>query len=387
MSFCALSDAKGMIINMKISSKLAQNIVQSIKEIIHHEINFMNMEGVIIASTDPVRIGQQHEGALKVLKTKRSLSVKNDDEFKGTKKGINLPLYFEEEIIAVVGITGNPEDVSKYVHILTKMTEILIKEAYLQEVSFNTKENQRIIIENLLYNTQSTDFENISYRDIYKYDVSIPRRVVQGMFLTDHAVDPALYKHLQKMVPDPSQTIFALNRNTLTILSTLTKPALLRLNLAAIQELVKNSFGLDLVFGVGSVCTTSASSRKSFSKAQKSLMWAKNLLKVPIQFYEDLDLGILLLPELSGSAPLFESKILGRLSDKEKGDFMVLLKSYEKHNGSITRCANELFIHKNTLQYRLNSLHEKTGYNPRELHDYTILKLAFLIYEIGLRNR
>ena len=60
---------------MKISSKLAQNIVQSIKEIIHHEINFMNMEGVIIASTDPVRIGQQHEGALKVLKTKRSLSL------------------------------------------------------------------------------------------------------------------------------------------------------------------------------------------------------------------------------------------------------------------------------------------------------------------------
>ena len=372
---------------MKISSKLAQNIVQSIKEIIHHEINFMNMEGVIIASTDPVRIGQHHEGALKVLKTKRSLSVKNDDEFKGTKKGINLPLYFEEEIIAVVGITGNPEDVSKYVHILTKMTEILIKEAYLQEVSFNTKENQRIIIENLLYNTQSTDFENISYRDIYKYDVSIPRRVVQGMFLTDHAVDPALYKYLQKMVPDPSQTIFALNRNTLTILSTLTKPALLRLNLAAIQELVKNSFGLDLVFGVGSVCTTSADSRKSFSEAQKSLMWAKNLVKVPIQFYEDLDLGILLLPELSGSAPLFESKILGRLSDKEKRDFMALLKSYEKHNGSITRCANELFIHKNTLQYRLNSLHEKTGYNPRELHDYTILKLAFLIYEVGLRNK
>ena len=106
MSFCALSDAKGMIINMKISSKLAQNIVQSIKEIIHHEINFMNMEGVIIASTDPVRIGQQHEGALKVLKTKRSLSVKNDDEFKGTKKGINLPLYFEEEIIAVVASQG-----------------------------------------------------------------------------------------------------------------------------------------------------------------------------------------------------------------------------------------------------------------------------------------
>lgn len=372
---------------MKISSKLAQNIVQSIKEIIHQEINFIDTEGIIIASTDHTRIGQRHEGALKVLKTKQSVHVKKDDEFKGTKKGINLPLYFDDEIIAVVGITGEPDVVSQYVYMLTKMTEILIKEAYLQEVSFNTKENQRIIIENLLYNTQDSDLENVTYRDIYKYDVNIPRRVVQGMFLTDQAVDPTLYKYIQKMMPDQSQTIFVLNRNTLTILSTLTKPALLRLNLAAIQELVKNSYKLDLIFGVGSICTSSSESRISFAEAQKSLMWAKNFSQVPIQFYEDLDLGILLLPELGASGPIYERKILSSLSEKEKVDYLHLIKAYEKHNGSISKCANELFIHKNTLQYRLNSLFEKTGYNPRELHDFVILKLAFLVYEINLRNR
>ena len=112
-------------------------------------------------------------------------------------------------------------------------------------------------------------------------------------------------------------------------------------------------------------------------------MWARNFSHLTIQFYEDLDLGILLLPELKASAPTFEKRILGNLGEKEKADYMNLLKAYEKHNGSITKCSAELFIHKNTLQYRLNSLHEKTGFNPRDLNDYVILKLAFLIFEIS----
>ena len=40
-------------------------------------------------------------------------------------------------------------------------------------------------------------------------------------------------------------------------------------------------------------------------------------------------------------------------------------------------CADELYLHKNTLQNRLNKIAEKTGYNPRKLSDFTVLALAF----------
>lgn len=36
-------------------------------------------------------------------------------------------------------------------------------------------------------------------------------------------------------------------------------------------------------------------------------------------------------------------------------------------------------MHKNSVQYRLDRLHELTGYNPRNLDDYVILRLAFLL--------
>ena len=160
------------------------------------------------------------------------------------------------------------------------------------------------------------------------------------------------------------------------------KPSSLNATLISLQQSIKSAYDLDLNLGVGSVCTTSLESSQSFSEAQESLMWANNFSHAAIQFYEDLDLGILLLPELNATAPAFEKKILGNLSEKEKADYMHLLKAYEKHNGSITKCADELYIHKNALQYRLNSLHDKTGFNPRNLNDYVILKLAFLIFEI-----
>ena len=47
---------------MKLSTALAQEIVQNIKDVLHKEINFMNEEGIIIASTDPARLQHRHGG-------------------------------------------------------------------------------------------------------------------------------------------------------------------------------------------------------------------------------------------------------------------------------------------------------------------------------------
>ena len=52
---------------MFISKTAAYAIVQEIKEITGHNINIMDENGVIFASTDPERMGQRHQGACQVL--------------------------------------------------------------------------------------------------------------------------------------------------------------------------------------------------------------------------------------------------------------------------------------------------------------------------------
>ena len=43
---------------------------------------------------------------------------------------------------------------------------------------------------------------------------------------------------------------------------------------------------------------------------------------------------------------------------------------------SLSAASRKLYIHKNTLQYKLNHIAEKTGWNPRRFQDAVLLFLA-----------
>lgn len=70
-------------------------IVNEISLAIGEQINMMDHEGVIIASTDASRIGTFHAGAKRIIDEKlSSLVIRSDDEYIGAKPGINLPIEF-----------------------------------------------------------------------------------------------------------------------------------------------------------------------------------------------------------------------------------------------------------------------------------------------------
>ena len=45
----------------KIDRELAEQIVNTIKDVCDHDINFIAPSGIILASTDPSRVGTFHE--------------------------------------------------------------------------------------------------------------------------------------------------------------------------------------------------------------------------------------------------------------------------------------------------------------------------------------
>ncbi|MCM1894391.1 MULTISPECIES: helix-turn-helix domain-containing protein [Dorea] len=46
---------------------------------------------------------------------------------------------------------------------------------------------------------------------------------------------------------------------------------------------------------------------------------------------------------------------------------------------SLIRTCDKLYLHKNTLQYKLNRIHKITGLNPRKFQDAVLLYLAVLL--------
>ena len=73
-------------------------------------------------------------------------------------------------------------------------------------------------------------------------------------------------------------------------------------------------------------------------------------------------------------------KTVSHLSKKDQA----LLKTYFSVNMSLKETAEQLFLHKNTLQYQLDKIWKNTRYNPREFKDATILYIALKLKEEAL---
>ena len=109
---------------MKVSRKQARDLIAEISAVVDIDINIMDDTGTIVASTDDERIDQFHEGAQMLIRDRRSeLIVHYDNEFRGCRKGINLPLIYKDKIIGVIGLTGEIEETIHYARLIQKMTE------------------------------------------------------------------------------------------------------------------------------------------------------------------------------------------------------------------------------------------------------------------------
>ena len=91
-----------------------------------------------------------------------------------------------------------------------------------------------------------------------------------------------------------------------------------------------------------------------------------------IAFFDDMTLEILLSSISEQEKNAYLQKTISALSDEEKN----LLQTYFEANMSLLGTSQKLFLHKNTVQYKLNHIYQKCGLNPRVFKDAVLLYLA-----------
>ena len=88
--------------------------------------------------------------------------------------------------------------------------------------------------------------------------------------------------------------------------------------------------------------------------------------------FDTLTLEIITSSLNTNAKEAYREKTLSTLSE----DDISLISAYYEENMSLQSTCQKLFIHKNTLQNRLDRIYEKSGYNPRKFRDATLLYLA-----------
>ena len=154
---------------MRITQDVAKTIVNEISNTINKNVNLMDETGRIIASTASDRVGTFHRGAQKIVEEKLDcLTIYTDQEYSGSRMGINMPIYFQGEIVGVIGITGEWDQISQYVQLIRKATEILLMESYLKNRELHDEASRREYVYKLLFE----EFDRIP-EQFYQYGFSI----------------------------------------------------------------------------------------------------------------------------------------------------------------------------------------------------------------------
>mgnify|MGYP000155212990 FL=1 len=104
----------------QIGKQLATQIVDTVHDVCGHDINFINKNGIIYASTNTSRIGSFHEIGKKAADTKTVIEVQDNDHYEGTSSGVNIPVTHNGYFIAVIGISGSPDEVRKFAYLAEK---------------------------------------------------------------------------------------------------------------------------------------------------------------------------------------------------------------------------------------------------------------------------
>lgn len=112
---------------------VAQNLVEAIKPLVGERIvNIMETDGKIVASTDPSHVGIIHTGAAEAA-TRRSVVRITPEEahsYPGSREGISLPVIKNGELLGVVGIHGVPDEVESAANLLGVCVDLYLDQMF-----------------------------------------------------------------------------------------------------------------------------------------------------------------------------------------------------------------------------------------------------------------
>ena len=369
-----------------LAESTARQIVQRAMSIISHSVNVMDSNGVIIASGNPSRLFQRHEGAVLALTENRVVEIDavTAAHLKGVRPGINLPFSFHSQQVGVIGISGEPAQVRAYAELVKMAAEMMVEQAALLD-QHQWEKRYREELANQLLQPQPASGSLEAMAAYLGLDLQQPR-IVWIAELQD--TQPHLLRELlTELEQTQREALIAITGFNEMILL---RPASLvqgewnvkqeRKQAQQLQSQLQSRFNLRLI--VGGFFSGEAGLHRSSLTARATQAMAKRLkLRHKTLFYQDYPLPSLLcdLGEDWRAQELSRPwQVLGE--QDEKGVLRSTLRHYFSRNCDQTQTAAELHIHVNTLRYRLQRIEAITELKINQLTDALQLYIGMLMH-------
>ena len=352
-----------------LSQQLAKEIVNSVHDILGHE-TFYAQGGTIYAGTDETRLGDYHLPAEAAEKQEEPVSVLPDPAHPAWREEVVFRLVYNGSVVGVLGITGNIKSVSRYTGIARKIASLIIKEQELNVQSRNERTQVSYVMHTLITReeTASADYiiDFLASRHLKNY---LNYRIIVVEF--DPRTNPGnlgmVEKEILTVFERTGSDLYSFNYPNEYVLM-LEDSACLKFE-GLLESLAANNPGL-LRIGVGDPLHVEHMP-DSYQSAKTALKSLRNT-SLNIAWYDRLGPDALLADLSAGMKAQYIRKTLKDLNENEQS----VLNAYFQNSCSLKTTAEKLYIHRNTLQYQLDKIYEKTNLNPRHFADAVTLYLA-----------
>ncbi|HWL26577.1 MAG TPA: sugar diacid recognition domain-containing protein [Ureibacillus sp.] len=352
-----------------LSIKLAEEIVHQTMMRLHHNINVISTDGVILASGDKERIDSIHEGAIEVAKTGNSLLIDEilSKEFRNCKPGVNLPIRYHEKIIGVIGITGNPYELQEIANLVQLTTEMIVHQVLTESKSEWQRKNGDFIFKALI-DKAPIDRSFMERIEKLPFPLLGPFQILLIKQINDTPSNK-LALHLENILYKQSALFGHIQLNEYYLLLC---DSTVKNSKEIIQQVIKLKNRYDITIGIGPNVNQLEDLPFAFSGAKTALAFSGDAQEVT--YFDEIEIYTLFKENNSVEVNKYIERIQG-ISKK----LIETLLTYFECNLQINICADKLGIHRHTLTYRLSKVYEITGYNPQDFEDAFELKLAIML--------
>ena len=347
-----------------MSNRLFQGIIQQMKESIDRVFGIIDENSTVIACSELGRIGETVEG---ISISGNDISVLNGYTYKslGMTQSANYTAFVEgDDILA-----------SKYVGMLAVCFANI-------KFYYDEKYDRGNFIKNVILDNILPGDIYIKARELY-FNSDVMRTVIL-IRATEHH-DISVYDIVQNLFPDKTKDfVIAINETDIALVKE-TKPGIdpktIEKLAATIADTMSGEFYVHAVIGIGTTVDNLKDLARSFKEAQTALEVGKVFdNEKTIVSYDNLGIARLIyqLPTTLCETFLKEVFKLGSIETLDQETLFTIQRFFE-NNLNVSETSRKLFVHRNTLVYRLEKIKKITGLDLREFDHAIIFKIALMV--------
>lgn len=351
---------------------LAEEIIEQTMVRLQRNLNVMDTNGMIIASGEPTRINTIHEGAAYVAKTGEILWIteNNLSKWHGARLGVNMPIYFQNNLVGVIGITGDQKELNEIATLVQLTTEMMVHQSLITSHVEWQQKIKELIFEELIGNEpiSSLVIERLS---LLAFNATSPFITLLIQSNNFHGSSQRIIEQLEEQFEKNTVLIGHSHLNELFILTAKLDKRTLDKKIMKLFKILEKDASIRI--GVGHSVMTINDIHYSYETAKNALKFSN--LQQKLVYYEDIELLALLKRNPSTETRNFSTRILNGLNEQLRHTLDV----YFSYNQNSLAASEKLAIHRHTIAYRLKKVEEITGYNPSLFQDAMLLKCALLL--------